>query len=90
LVKGVTRRVIVIKSPDQRIFEEAIFIIREEVLKNGGVTAEDVVSEACRVATVYMKRHAGGKEKLKYLWPAVLVASGAVMTALGWLIVTIF
>ena len=30
LVKGVSRRVVVVKSPDPKLFEQAIFIVREE------------------------------------------------------------
>ena len=31
VVKGVAKRVIVVKSPDPNVFEEAIFIVREEL-----------------------------------------------------------
>ena len=30
MVKGVTRQVIVVKSPDPKLFEQAIFIMRED------------------------------------------------------------
>ena len=30
MVKGVSRRVIVVKSPDPRLFEEAIFIVKKD------------------------------------------------------------
>lgn len=32
MVKGITRQVILVKSPDPRLFEEAIFIVKEEAL----------------------------------------------------------
>ena len=31
VVKGVAKRVIVVKSPDPKVFEEAIFIVREDL-----------------------------------------------------------
>ena len=30
MVKGISRRVIVVKSPDPRLFEEAIFIVKKD------------------------------------------------------------
>ena len=29
MVKGVTRRVVVVRAPDQKYFEQAIFLLRE-------------------------------------------------------------
>ena len=52
MVKGITRQVILVKSPDPRLFEEAIFIVKEEALAREGVTAEQVLKEARRAAGV--------------------------------------
>lgn len=57
MIKGISRRVIVVKSPDRRFFEEAIFIVKEGLLGEGGVTAEQVVEEARRVADGFVKKH---------------------------------
>lgn len=46
MVKGVTRRVIVVKTPDKRLFEQAIFIVKEDAFTRDGVTAEQVLAEA--------------------------------------------
>ena len=32
MVKGISKQVIVVKSPDPRFFEQAIFIVREDAL----------------------------------------------------------
>ena len=32
MVKGVTRQVVVVRCPDARYFEEATFLLREEIL----------------------------------------------------------
>ncbi|MCI9263516.1 MAG: translation initiation factor 2 [Oscillospiraceae bacterium] len=80
MLKGISRRVIVVKSPDRRFFEEAIFIVREGVLGTGGVTADQVVEEARRVADGYIK-------KRKNRWwqrlpaPAYAALGAAVATA---------
>jgi len=56
MVKGMAKRVVVVRSPDKRVFEEAIFILRDDALRDGGVTAEDVLAEACRVARGYLRK----------------------------------
>ena len=57
MIKGISRRVIVVKAPDRRFFEEAIFIVREDSLGQGGVTADQVVEEARRVADGFVRKH---------------------------------
>ena len=40
MVKGLSRRVIVVDSPDPHIFEQAIFIVRNDAaVGSGGVTS---------------------------------------------------
>ena len=56
MVKGISRRVIVVRAPDPRFFEQAVFFLREDALHQDGVTAEQVVSEAKRVAAGYIRR----------------------------------
>ena len=55
VVKGVCRRVIVIKSPDLHLFDEAIFIVKEEALRAGGVTGEEIIRQAQQVADNYVR-----------------------------------
>ena len=52
MVKGISRRVVVIDSPDQRYFEQAIFLVRNDAAGQG-VTAQELVEEARRVARNY-------------------------------------
>ncbi len=60
MVKGVSRRVIVVRSPDPRFFEQAIFLMKEDALNADGVTADQVVAEARQVAAGYMRRNTEG------------------------------
>lgn len=53
MVKGTSRRVIVVESPDPEFFEQAIFIVRNDVYERQGVTAQQVLGEACRIARGY-------------------------------------
>ena len=41
MVKGISRRVVVVDSPDQRFFEQAIFIVRNDAAGEG-VTAREL------------------------------------------------
>lgn len=49
MVKGTSRRVIVVDSPDQKLFEQAIFIVRNDAFSQDGVTPQQVLGEACRI-----------------------------------------
>ena len=51
MVKGVSRRVVVVESPDARLFEQAIFIVRNDAVHEG-VTSRALIEEARRAGTV--------------------------------------
>ena len=80
MVKGLARRVVVVKSPDKRMFEEAIFILREDALRDGGYTAEDVMVEACRVAAGYVRKN---RRMARWLKPLAFAAAGLALVAAG-------
>lgn len=85
MVKGISRRVVVVDSPDQRYFEQAIFIVRNDAAGEG-VTSRDLVEEAKRVA----RNYAGGDHgRLGRAWrdlsPAVYTLMGAAGIGIVWL-----
>lgn len=83
MVKGVTRRVIVVKTPDRRLFEQAIFIVKEDAFTREGVTAEQVLAEAQRVADGYVRRNsAWGRRLFRIPAPAYAAAGALAATAL--------
>ena len=87
MVKGISRRVVVIDSPDQRYFEQAIFLVRNDAAGQG-VTAQELGEEARRVA----RNYAGGDHgRLTRAWrelsPAVYTLMGAAGIGLVWLTV---
>lgn len=87
MVKGISRRVVVVDSPDKRYFEQAIFIVRNDAAGEG-VTSQALVDEARRVAREYT----GGPSLKKRFqdWPPVLWAlSGAGGCGLAWLLVSL-
>ncbi len=85
MVKGITRRVVMIKSPDPQIFDEAIFIVRDEGARKPGVTYEEILREAQNVAENYVrsKKETG---TLKKLPPLLYTLIGAGAVGLVWLI----
>ena len=89
MVKGVSRRVIVVKSPDRHIFEEAIFIVREDTLRTGGVTEQSVVREAQEVADSFIRTNLR-KRGLKKLPAPVYTLFGAAITGAVWLCTSLF
>lgn len=83
MLKGTNRRVIVVRSPDRRFFEEAIFIVREGILSKEGVTAEQVVEEARRVADGFVHKNKIGGWCLK-VPPTGYMALGALLATVVW------
>ena len=89
MVKGVSKRVIVVKSPDERVFEQAIFIVREDFAGQAGVNEKEVLRQARQAAGDYFR--GGGTtlrpRLLERLRVPLYAAAGAAATALAWLAV---
>ena len=86
MVKGVARRVVVVKSPDPKLFEQAIFIVRNDAAGEG-VSARDLVEEARRVARNYAGDECGKYGRFwKELSPALYTLMGAAAIGMAWLI----
>ena len=89
VVKGISRRVIVVRSPDPRFFEQAIFLMKEDALHAEGVTAEQVVNEARQVAAGYVRRtteRPHRKDRLTSLPWWVWFTLGACAMGMVWLL----
>ena len=56
MVKGISRQVIVVDGPDPKLFDQAIFILKDEALGEG-ITEEALLKEARQVI------RGGGKTK---------------------------
>ena len=84
MVKGITRQVILVKSPDPRLFEEAIFIVKEEALAREGVSADKVLREARQAADGYIKKGGVGNRRLERIPAPAWGALGAGLASLGW------
>ena len=83
VVKGVSRRVIVVDSPDPNIFEQAIFILRSD---GGGVSQQQVVEQAQRVAKCYARTHGLQRPYRFRMTPPLWVALGCAIIGAVWAI----
>lgn len=86
MVKGISRRVIVVDSPDPQIFEQAIFILRTD---GGGVSSQQLVDQAVRIAKSYARCQGLQRRRVRvpgWLWAAI----GAAAIGLTWLLCTLF
>ena len=75
MVKGISRQVILVHSPDRKLFEQAIFILREDAQE---VTEEALLKEAERLIRL---------PPVKQRWKGLLwAAGGALVTGVVWLV----
>lgn len=84
MVKGISRQVILVESPDRKLFDQAIFILREGALGDEGVTDAQLLREARRLMETPQKRMAA-----HWVHAAVWAMSGAFATGLVWLLTTV-
>ena len=80
MVKGVSRRVIVVNSPDPRIFEQAIFILSGD---GAGVSQQQLVDQAVRVAKSYARTH-GIPQRSFHMTPPLWMAAGSAVIGAIW------
>ena len=79
MVKGISRQVIVVQSPDPELFEQAIFIVRDGQKE---ITEEALLKEAKRL----MNAHGISKGKMNIVASVFWTCCGAMLTGIAWLI----
>ena len=86
VVKGTSKRVVVVRSPDSRVFEQAIFIIREDFMKRKDNNQNDILREAQAVADHYIRAMVRPpRRRLSRIPPYAFAALGAVLAGAVWL-----
>lgn len=89
MVKGVARRVIMVKSPDPKLFDEALFLLREEALLRG--SEDQVLKEAQQAANQYLHRNSPLVSHQPRLLPILAAfGGGAGLASLIWSLVVFF
>ena len=87
MIKGLQKKIIVVQSPDPEVFEQAIFILNDDKVKNQKVSKEQLLLQAQAAATPYIC------PSVKQTWRswllkvprAVYAACGAAAAALAWI-----
>ena len=80
MVKGVTKRVVVVRCPDTKFFDQAIFMVRDDSLSQEGRSPEQVLEEACRVADSYIRQNTEPRRrKWRYLLGGLLGLGAAAL-----------
>ena len=78
MVKGVTRQVVVVRGTDPRLFEQAIFILRQDA---PAVTDEQLLKEAKHA----LRAQYPGRKRRGFYGP-VWACGGALLTGIAWII----
>ena len=82
MVKGVSRQVIVVQSPDPKLFDQAIFILRDDASAEG-ITEQMLLKEAQQAARHYKRQPVVAPGP-------VWACGGAMITGLAWLLTMLF
>ncbi len=82
VVKGISRQVIVVHSPDPKLFEQAIFILKESAVGQDGVTDETLLKEANRL----IREPSQQRKRKLWLYGPVWAVSGALLMGAAWLV----
>lgn len=78
MVKGISRQVIVLNTPEPKLFEQAIFILKDDM---EGVTDEVLLKEAQQILH---SREKSGRKRHIWLYGVFWAAAGALATAAVW------
>ena len=79
MVKGISRQVIVVQSPDPQLFEQAIFILKDG---QKGVSDDALLKEAKRLISTPR----GNQRARLYLAGPVWACGGVLITCAVWLL----
>ncbi len=82
MVKGVSRRVVVVEPDEKALFDQAIFLVRDYTMPRG-----ELVREACRIADGYLKKRPRRRFSRRQL--VLSFAFGAVIASLFWALLLI-
>lgn len=83
MVKGLSRKVIIVKSPDPKIFEQAIFIVRDDYLSSQGIGQKELLRQAKQAANGYVNQTYGW-HRFRNMQPFLFALLGAAVVSLIW------
>ena len=82
MVKGMSRQVIVVPSPDPDLFEQAIFILRQDAVGRKGVSDRELLRQAKQAAGAYL----APKKRKRKLKEPVWAVLGGLAVGMAWLL----
>lgn len=80
VVKGTSRRVVVVYPDDETLFEQIIYVVRDEALAQPGVSAEEVLDQAKAIVQQKGKAAPFPPKQRCRLTAALLWLSGIALT----------
>ena len=80
MVKGISRQVIVVQAPEPELFDQAIFILKDDM--GEGITDEALLKEAQKAI---QGRDQSARKRYIWLYGAFWAAAGALLTGVAWL-----
>ena len=83
MVKGTSRQVIVVHSPGEELFDQAIFILKDKAVGQG-ITDEKLLKEAKAVI-----HGANREDETPWMYGPLWACGGAAVTAVLWLITSL-
>ena len=80
MVKGISKQVIVVQSPEEKLFEQAIFILNEKAVGGEGITEASLLKQANRYLC-------GGmiKQRKRIYINVFWALAGALAVAIAWI-----
>lgn len=81
MVKGISKQVIVVHAPEDKLFEQAIFILNESALGKDGVTDEILLKEARKLLS-----NSSSRKRSLGIHGAVWACGGALLTGIAWVL----
>ena len=81
MVKGTSRQVIVVHAPEEKLFEQAIFILKDNAVGEGGISNEALLREAKGYLGI-TQRHRNKWLHNGPVWGAAGAGIGALVTLL--------
>ena len=82
MVKGTSRQVIVVQGTEPKLFEQAIFILRDKALGEG-ISDDALMKEAREAIRGYDN---ASKKRQRYFQGALWASGGALVTGAAWLL----
>ena len=89
MVKGINRQVIVVRPPDQKLFEQAIFLLRPDAQDSCNVTQDELLRQAQQAADAYLQRSSPQARRRRMVGPVLFTLLGGVLASAVWWILPV-